>query len=423
MTSRERVRRAINHREADRIPIDLGSTAVTSISASAYSKLRGALGLPPKPIKVVEPFQVLGEVEMEVVERLGIDTIGLGLPTTMFGFKNENWRPWRLFDETEVLVPEGFITKEDENGDILLYPKGDASAPPSGRMPKGGFYFDVIIRQGPIDESHLDPREWVEDQFSIYTDEDLKYLERTSEELYRNTELSIVGNFGQGGFGDIAWVPGPEIPHPRGIRDPQEWIVAHVLHPEYIKGIFELQCEIALKNLELYRQAVGDRIDVIFVSGTDFGTQNASYISPKMYRELYKPFHRRVNDWIHKNTPWKVFYHSCGSIVSLLDDFVDVGVDIINPVQCSAAGMDPEVLKGKYGSKLVFWGGGVDTQRTLPFGTPDEVRREVKERCRIFGRGGGFVFNAIHNIQQGTPVENIVAMFDAVRNYSPSKSN
>jgi len=190
-----------------------------------------------------------------------------------------------------------------------------------------------------------------------------------------------------------------------------------MLHPEYIKGIFNLQCEIALENLKLYYQAVGDKIDVIVVSGTDFGTQNAAFISPDMYRDMYKPFHKKVNDWIHKNTPWKIFYHTCGSIVSLLDDFVEVGVDILNPVQCSAKGMDPHMLKKKYGDKLVFWGGGVDTQRTLPFGTPEEVRREVRERCRIFGEGGGFVFNTIHNIQANTPIENLVAVFETVRSF------
>ncbi|GAI01068.1 unnamed protein product, partial [marine sediment metagenome] len=138
---------------------------------------------------------------------------------------------------------------------------------------------------------------------------------------------------------------------------------------------------------------------------------------PDMYRDIYKPFHKMVNEWIHKNTSWKIFYHTCGSIVSLLDDLVETGVDILNPVQCSAVGMNPTLLKEKYGERLVFWGGGVDTQRTLPFGSPEQVRREVAERCRIFERKGGFVFNAIHNIQPKTPTENIIAMFEAVKNF------
>ncbi|GAH20599.1 unnamed protein product, partial [marine sediment metagenome] len=188
-------------------------------------------------------------------------------------------------------------------------------------------------------------------------------------------------------------------------------------YPDYIKGIFELQCEIALKNLKLSYEAVGNKIDVIMVSGTDFGTQNAPFISPDMYREFYKPFHKRINDWIHKNTSWKTFYHTCGSIAVFLDDFVEVGVDILNPVQTSAKDMDPKILKERYGDKLVFWGGGVDTQKTLPFGTPEDVIKEVNERCQIFGKGGGFVFNTIHNIQSKVPIENIMAMFQAVKEF------
>lgn len=417
MTSRERIKKAINHEKTDRIPLDLGSTLTTGIQASIYAKLRKALGLKDWPPKIIDPYQMLAEVEPGVMEKLGIDTTGLGLPTNLFGFKNENWKPWKLFDGTKVMVPEKFTTTKDNEGNIYLYPQGDISVFPSAKMPKGGYYFDVLVRQGPIDEARLDPQEWVKDQYSVYTEEELRYLEETAEDLHRNTELSIIGSFWQGGFGDIALVPGPSIKKPKGIRDPQKWIMAHIEHPEYIKGIFEFQCEIAMENLKLYYQAIGDKIDVVVVSGTDFGTQNGAFISPDMYRDMYKPFHKRVNDWIHKNTPWKIFYHTCGSIVSLLDDFVEVGVDILNPVQCSAKGMDPHMLKKKYGDKLVFWGGGVDTQKTLPFGTAEEVRREVRERCRIFGEGGGYVFNTIHNIQTGVPTENLIAMFETVRNF------
>ncbi|MCD6257426.1 methyltransferase [Candidatus Aerophobetes bacterium] len=415
MTSRERVKKAINHEVPDRIPLDLGSTLVTGIQASPYARLRKALGLEDKPVKVVDPFQILAEVEMEVKEKLGVDTVGLWLPTNIFGFKNENWKPWKLFDGTRVLVPEKFITTEDEKGDIYIYPQGDTSAPPCARMPKGGYYFDVLVRQEPIDEKNLNPEEWVKQQYSVFSEEVLRYLEKMADELYKNTDLCIVGEFIDASFGDIALVPGPSVKYPRGIRDPKEWYLAHILHPSYIKGIFELQCEIALKNLELSYEAVGDKIDVIMLSGADFGTQNGPFISPDMYREFYKPFHKKINDWVHQHTSWKTFYHSCGSVFAFLDDFVEAGVDILNPVQTSAKDMDPKVLKEKYGDKLVFWGGGVDTQKTLPFGTPEEVKKQVKERCRIFGKDGGYVFNTIHNIQSKVPVENLLAMFEALR--------
>lgn len=216
----------------------------------------------------------------------------------------------------------------------------------------------------------------------------------------------------------MAAIPGPFIKNPRGIRRVEDWLTAHMLHPEYILEVFELQADIALKNLEIYRQAVGERIQIVWISGTDFGTQNGEIISPDTYRTFYKPYYKRVNDWVHRNTGWKTFYHCCGSIVNLLDDMVEAGVDILNPVQCSAAGMDPQMLKRKYGQKLVFWGAGVDTQKILPFGTPEEVRAQVLERCRIFSPGGGFVFNTIHNIMANTPIGNIIAMVNAVKEFN-----
>ncbi len=417
MDSRERVRKTICHQEVDHIPLDLGSTLVTGIHASTYAKLRDALGLKKKSVKIIDPVQMLAEVELEVIEKLGIDTIGLWLPTNALGFKNENWKSWSLFDGTQVLVPEKFYTRSDEEGNLYIFPQGDSSVPPCAKMPRDGHYFDLLIRQEPFVEKDLNPEEWVNQQYSVLSEETLTYLERKADELYKNTNLCIVGGFINASFGDISHVPGPAIKKPKGIRDPVRWITAHLDYPDYIKGIFELQSEIVLKNLKLSFEAVGNKIDVIYVSGADFGTQNAPFISPDMYREFYQPFHKKVNGWIHKNTSWKTFFHSCGSITAFLDDFIEAGVDILNPVQTSAKGMDSEILKEKYGDKLVFWGGGIDTQKTLPFGTPEEVRKEVIERCQIFGKGGGFVFNTIHNIQAKVPIENLLIMFQTLKEF------
>jgi len=189
--------------------------------------------------------------------------------------------------------------------------------------------------------------------------------------------------------------------------------MATKLYPDYVHGIFDRQLEIAMKSLPLYREAVGDKIVAIFISGTDFGAQGGSFISPAAYREMFQPYHKAINDWVHANTPWKTFYHSCGSMAALYDDFVEAGADIVNPVQISAAGMDPEGLKKRWGDKLVFWGGGVDTQHVLPFGTPEEIEEHVCRNVAIFGRGGGFVFNTVHNIQSAIPVENLMALFRA----------
>ena len=416
LTSRERVALALEHREPDRVPLDLGASAVTGMHVSSVYRLRQALRLDPPgtPVKVVEPYQMLGEIAPDLIDALGVDVVGLSGRKTLFGFANEGWKPWTLFDGTPVLVPEAFNTEPEPNGDILMYPEGDRSAPPSGRMPYGGFYFDTIIRQDPIDEARLDPADNLE-EFGPLSDEDLAFYHSEAERLYHETDKAIVGGIGGTGLGDIALVPAPWLKHPRGIRDVAEWYMSTVIRRDYVRRVFERQTEISLANLERFYQAVGNRIAVFIVTGTDFGTQTGPFISPQTYRDLYCPFHKMLNDWIHEHTPWKTFIHTCGSVVALLPDFIEAGFDILNPVQCSAAGMDPRTLKARFGERLTFWGGGVDTQRTLPFGTPEQVRAEVRERLRTFGPGGGFVFNTVHNVQAQVPVENLLAMYETVR--------
>jgi hypothetical protein len=419
-TSRERVERSLAHQEPDKVPLDLGASAVTGMQVNAVYLLRQALGLdaPGTPVKVIEPYQMLGEIAPDLMNALGVDVVGLGMPRNLFGYKNEGWKPWKTFDGTPVLVPEGFNTEPNEKGEIMMYPQGDKSVPPSGRMPKGGWYFDAVPRQEPIDDEHLNVEDNLE-EFEAVTDEELAYLGQETDRLYA-TGKAILANFGGTGFGDIALVPGMQLKHPKGIRDVEEWYVSTSIRRDYVYKVFERQCEIALQNLAKIHKVVGNRVAVAFITGTDFGTQNGPFISPKAYRDLFKPFHVEINNWIHKNTTWKTWIHSCGSIWKLLDDIVDAGFDVLNPVQTAAADMSPVALKQKYGDRLTFWGGGVDTQRTLPFGRPEDVRREVCERMKIFGKGGGFVFNTIHNVQTGVPTENLLALYEAVnefRNY------
>jgi hypothetical protein len=284
-------------------------------------------------------------------------------------------------------------------------------------MPKGGFYFDSIIRQPPLDESKLKVEDNLE-EFALISEEDLQFLKREAERLYTQTDKAILANFGGTGFGDIALVPAPWLKHPKGIRDVEEWYVSTATRRDHVYKIFERQCTVGLENLERIHRVIDNKVTAVFVTGTDFGTQNGPFISPHAYRDLFKPFHKQINDWIHKNTSWKTFIHSCGSVRALLPDFIDAGFDILNPVQCSAAGMAPLELKQDFGDRITFWGGGVDTQRTLPFGTAEEVRREVRERLKIFGSGGGYVFNTIHNVQARVPVENVLALYQAAREYS-----
>ncbi len=417
MTSRERVLRALSHRTPDRVPLDLGSTNVTGIAASALVRLRRALGLEERPVRVHEPYQMLGYVEDDLLDALGVDIVGLSDNSTFFGYPQSDWKSFTLFDGTPVLVPGGFNTEVAEDGALYQYPGGDRSLEPSGRMPADGFYHDAIERQEPYDESTLDPEEWVRDMYHVYTDEELRLLQQRADALHKGTTRAIIGNFGMGSFGDIAFVPGTSIPHPKGIRAVADWYMATVLYPDYVRGIFQRQLEIVMRNLELYKQAVGDRIAAIFISGTDFGSQKGSFISPQAYRDLFKPFHKAINDWVHAHTSWKTFYHSCGSMVDLYDDFVDAGVDVVNPVQISAAGMDPRILKERWGDKLVFWGAGVDTQWVLSFGSPGEVEAQVQQNITTLGARGGFIFNTIHNIQATVPTGNLLAMFRAFAAY------
>ena len=409
------MRTALNHREPDRIPLDFGSTTVTGIHISCVAGLRDYYGLSRGPVKLHEPFQMLGLVEDDLRAAMGLDVTGVFPRKVKFGVPAADWKEWN-FRGLNVLVPGDFRSRTEPNGDILIYPQGDETVPPSGRMPVGSAFFDNIIRQPEIDDAKLDPADNLE-EFGPISEEDLDHIDR-SVCAASASGYGVAAGFGGTGFGDIANVPAPGLKNPKGIRDVAEWYISTRTRRGYIQQIFEHQCEIGIGNLARIHARIGDAVDCIYVCGTDFGTQTSAFCSVATFRELWFPYYKRVNDWVHKNTTWKCFKNSCGSVERFFESFIEAGFDIINPVQCSAAGMDPAGLKRKYGSRLVFWGGGVDTQKTLPFGTPQEVREEVLRRCEIFAPGGGFVFNSIHNLQAGTPVENIVAMLDAVHEFN-----
>jgi hypothetical protein len=417
MTSRERVLAALGHRQPDRVPLDLGGMSCTGMAASSVHKLKVALGLckSSEPVKVIECFLMLGEIDAPLREVLGVDVVGLRKRGN-FGFVNTDWKEWRLFDGTPVLVPGKFNTAPDAAGNILQYPEGDRSLTPCARMPKGGFYFDSIIRQPPIDDDHLRVEDNLE-EFGVLSAGELEWYGEETRQLRQGSQSAVM-MIGPGtALGDINAVPAPQLRQPKGIRDVEEWYVSLMMRREYIREVFRRQTEISLKNLELLWQAVGENIDVIVLTATDFGMQTGPMMSPRDYADLFQPFHRKLNDWVHANTTWKTFQHSCGGIVPLLDQFIEAGFDISNPVQTSATGMEPQGLKTRFGGRTTFWGGGVDTQRVLPFGTPAEVREQVRERMRIFAPGGGFIFNPVHNVQAGVPLENLLALYEAVRKY------
>ncbi|MFC1607022.1 uroporphyrinogen decarboxylase family protein [Candidatus Latescibacterota bacterium] len=415
MTPRERIQATINHRQPDRVAVDFGSTPVSGIAIDTVYRLRQALGLdgPDDRVKVSEPYQMLGEVKTDLLDWLHGDVMGVPGKMNRIGIPNDNWKEWTTFGGAKALVPGLFNTDPDEKGDIVQYPEGDKSCAPSLRMPNGGFYHDAIIRQRPIDDNALDAADNLED-FPLVTDESIEEQRKALDILYEETDFAIAYVMPGGSLGNVAAVPAPWLKETKGIRDIEEWIVSHSLRRDYINEVYDRQVEIGLKNLNKITQAFGEKIDIIYVSGTDFGYQRGPILSPDTFKDLYKPHYKRINDFIHNQTSWKTFTHTCGGIRPLIDDIIEAGFDIINPVQTSAAGMDIHELKDTFGDRAVFHGGGVDTQKTLPRGTPEEVYNDVAERIRILNKGGGYIFNTIHNVQADVPVENVRAMVKAI---------
>jgi hypothetical protein len=418
MNSRQRLEATLNHRQPDRVCVDFGATFVTGMHVSIVDRLRKRLlGDPTYRVRVNEPYQMLGEVDDALREALGIDVIGVLGRKSIFGTEAKDWKPFRLFDGTECLVPGSFNVTSAPDGGWYMHPEGDTSAPPSGHMPAGGYFFDSIVRQEPLKEDSLKLEDNLE-EFGLFSDLDLAFYGEKKKWFETHAECGTILIVPGTAFGDIALVPAPWLKHPKGIRDIAEWYVSTKTRRDFVCQIFERQCELALQNLDKLIQLFGDTVQVALITGTDFGTQRGLFISVAAYRDLFKPFHKRVNDVIHRRTKWKTFIHSCGSIFQLIPEFIDAGFDVLNPVQCSAADMDPRRLKETFGDNIVFWGGGVDTQKTLAFGTPDQVEREVRERIEVFNDDGGFVFNAVHNVQGNVPIENVEAMFRAIRSAS-----
>jgi uroporphyrinogen decarboxylase len=396
MTSRERVLFAINHQVPDRVPIDLGATRQSGISASSYHLLKEHLGI-RTPTRVVDLIQILAEVEVPILDRLGVDTVGVFRPETNpgLGIRRESWKPWHLPDGTPVEVPGSFDPVLESDGAYVIMRDGV----PIARMPKDGYYFDRAEKfpgAAHVDVDQWEPHEW--------TNEELDYVHDRAEALYANTEYALV----------CCVNPPQELFTGMGTGDFEAWWMTLASEPEYVRTLFEKTTEVWMKNLERVTRAVGDKVHILQLTD-DFGTQTSLLLSVKMFRELVMPFYHRGLDWIHQHTRMKVMLHSDGAVFPLIPSLIEMGVDILNPVQVSATGMDPEKLKKEYGDQIVFWGGAVDCQQTLPLGKPEDVAREVEANIKAFAPGGGYVCAAVHNIQQGVPPENIIALFDTAR--------
>lgn len=405
MTSRERVLAAIEHRATDRVPVDLGGTIMSGISVFAIPALREALDLPPKTPKAYELYQMLGEVDAEVVDAMGIDVLPVEPESIFFDIQREAYKPWTHPGGLEMLVPGDFNVETADDGSLLLHAGGDPDRPVEGRMPSGGLYFDMVEDQAlSLDYQPPGLGELERDYLAPKSQEDLDFLAAAAERLRPTGKALFLGD----------WISiGPPT-----VGNTPNWLCVLAGDEEYVERLFEMKIQGDLARLEQLRNHLGDTIDLIGIDGQDFGTQRAPMFSPDVFTSVYLPYYKKVIGWIHEHTRWKTWKHTCGAASAYLPMFVEAGLDCINPVQISADGMDPVSLKERFGDDITFWGGGIDTQHTLPFGTPEEVYDEVSRLIGIFATGGGFVFNTVHNIQANSPAENLRAMIEAIRDHA-----
>ncbi|HKZ92536.1 MAG TPA: uroporphyrinogen decarboxylase family protein [Candidatus Limnocylindrales bacterium] len=374
MTPRQRILAALDHRESDRIPIDLGSSIVTSITRAAYAPLRQHLGLPEEEIVIHDEVQQLPYVGEDVLTRFGVDTRMVQLPPAHVA-------------GVEIVDDGDYWAMWDRWGSKM-------------RMPKvNGLYYDWVAY--PITEltlEALDAYRWPQPD----PPEVVATLRARAAWLRANTDFALVGSgvIGGGIFEQPCRTVGLET-----------FMMALLSEQRFAERLMDRITDIYIESVDRYLGQVGDLIDV-FTFWDDVATQSGWMINPQTYVDVIKPRQKRLFEAIKARTSAKLFYHGCGAVFELIPHLIEIGVDIINPVQVSAAGMDPKRLKAAYGKDIVFWGGGVDTQRVLPFGTPEEVGDEVRRRIDDFAPGGGFVFATVHNIQAFVPPANIVAAFD-----------
>jgi len=409
MTSRERVLAALNHRETDMVPIDFSGHRSSGISAIAYHKLRSYMGLKSRPVRVYDPIQQLAIVDEDILDRFGVDTIELGRG---FALDDSAWADWVLPDGTPCQMPVWALPEREESRWVI---RSRATGRVIAQMPDGALYFEQTYWPFAEGEADLDamPGLWSESMWAAIASppgpeidgpDGKRLFAAGARRLRERTDRAILGLFGGNllEFGQFMY------------RNDNFFILL-AGEPKKAHAFLDKMVEIHLGNLESFLGAVGEYIDII-VFGDDLGMQTGPQISPRMYREFFKPRHKVLWNRAKECADVRVNLHSCGGIRELIPDFIDIGLDAVNPVQVSCAGMNLSELKKEYGRDIVFWGGGCDTGHVLPDESPDAVARHVRDQVKIGREGGGFVFQQVHNILANVPPENVVAMFDAVHN-------
>ena len=394
MNSRERVIATLKHEEPDRVPVDLGGMFSTGIMGMTYNKLKAYLGIKGGRTRMYDLGQQLAEPEIEVLERIGADVLPLLIE------EPKRWKKSTLPDGSPCEVPYDFNPEVLPDGSkILRDEKGRIIA----KMPKNGYYYDGVYH--PLEKARTIEDLENYDFYKPIGDETIRDLHERAKNLYENTDYALMLN-GAGSIYERA----------QGLLGWQNFMVKLIRDQDFIAALLDRIVEANIKRLEKILPAVNGYVQVVQV-GDDLGMQNGPQISPRLYRKLIKPRHKKFYRYIKEHIDAALFIHTCGSVYDFIPDFIEMGVDILNPVQVSAKNMNTEKLKEEFGDKIAFWGGGCDTQRVLPFGTPRDVEKEVKRRIEDLAPGGGFVFTQVHNIQVGVPPENIMAMYNTVKKY------
>lgn len=410
MNSRERVLAAINHREPDRVPIDLGATPSSGISAIAYTNLKKHLGMQDGHTRIYDVVQQLAQPEEGMLDHFGIDVVDIG---RAFNDRGDDWYDMSMADGQTGQYPAWFRPIARPDGSYEAEVDGVVIA----RMPARGTFFDQTyfpyLDGYPSDYQTLSKTMkkilWaalVHSPWDHAGEPDFwNQLRQRTLKLRQSTDRALMVVCGCNLF---EWGT--------FLRRMDNFMMDVFADQDNVRALLEALMEIHLATLEKVCGAVGDIVDILRF-GDDLGMDSGPFMSPAIYRDIFKPHHTRLNEYVHKNSQMKTFIHSCGSIYPLLPDMIEAGYDVLNPIQTNCANMDPVTLKMEFGKDITFWGGGCDTRHILNNATAQEVRDHVKERLDILSPGGGFVFNTVHNILPEVPPENIVAMFDAIHEY------
>lgn len=412
MTSRERILAAIEHRQPDRVPVDLGATPSSGISAIAYGNLKKHLGLTQGSTRIYDVVQQLAQPEDVVLDRFHIDAIDIGRAFNTEAFA---WQPTVLADGQHAEYPAWFHPERQADGSFIARMKDGLDI---AHMPAGGTFFDQTyfpyLDDYPADYRDLD-KEMGRIMWAALVHSPWDHagdpgfwdtLRARALELRRTSDRALMVVIGCNLF---EWGT--------FLRRMDNFLMDLVAEPERVEALLDALMERHLAVLEKACRAVGDVADVIRF-GDDLGTNGGPFMSPKTYKQLFKPRHTMLCDYVHKHSRMKTFLHSCGSIRALMPDLIEAGYDVINPVQTTCKGMEAEGLKGDFGKDICFWGGGCDTKSVLPHGAPPEIKDHVKRRLDTLMPGGGFVFNTVHNILPEVPPQNIVAMFEAIEEFN-----